>query len=180
MTKKQNEPVADSTSEATEVHRRKRSRMRLALWGLCAVAIVVGGIFGGLGWQQWSAAQARQEALDAGRAAATKLLTYDYRDLERSMDSRMAALTGDFREQYRSMLEDTVLPSALKQKVHTTAKVVSASVVAGGSDEVTLLLFINQTSKAPALKEPLLSGSRVEMTLQNHDGHWLIANLEPV
>lgn len=171
--------ASDPLPDTTEPPRR-RSRAFVVWLVVCALALVAGGVFGGMIWHQRSVDAARQEARDAGRSAAVELLSYDHRNLGQAIERRMTLLTGEFRDRYRAMVQDTVAPAAKARKVATTASVVASSVVQGSTDEVTLLLFVNQRSAAPSLDKPLLTGSRVRMTLRNVDGRWLTADLKPV
>lgn len=159
---------------------KRRSRVLTTFVAIGLVALVAGGVLGGMAWRQQSVSSARQDALSAGNKAAVELLSYDYRTVAQSVDARMNQLTGDFREHYRSMVQDQISPVALEKQIGTTASVVASSVVDGDADRVTLLLFINQSSTAPSLKEPLVTGSRINMTLENSDGNWLISELKPV
>lgn len=167
-------------TETVEEPRRRRSRTLIAFLVISALALAAGGVFGGMVWHRHAVTAARQDAQDAGTREAIQLLSYDYRNLEQTMAQRMDLVTGQFQDRYRSMVQDQILPVARNQQVATTASVVASSVVGGDTDQVTLLLFLNQSSTAPSLQQPLLTGSRVEMTLENHDGRWLTADLKPV
>ena len=152
---------------------------------VCAVigvlALVAGGVFGGMVWRQHTVDTARAEALRAGTSAAAELLSYNHRTLDAAVEQRMGMVTGDFRDRYRQLVTDTVGPAAKARQVVTTSSVVGSSVVDDdGPDQVSLLLFVNQSSEAPGLAQPLLTGSRIVMTLQHVDGRWLTSNLEPV
>ncbi|GAA4548482.1 hypothetical protein [Pseudonocardia xishanensis] len=174
------DPVA-STSSREEPAAPRRSRGMVAALGVALVALVVGATFGGMLLHQRSLETARAEAREAASLAAQQLLSYDYRSLDRDVDLRLDQLTGDFRERYRSMVAGTVAPAAAAQQVVTTSTVVGSSVVAVPDvDHVTLLLFLNQSSEAPSLAQPLLTGSRVQLSLERVDGRWLTADIQPV
>ncbi|MEU7812029.1 hypothetical protein [Pseudonocardia sp. NPDC049154] len=173
--------VAEATQASEVWPSLWRSGPVLVCAVVAVVALVVGGILAGMGVQQHRTETARAEALQAGVAAAQELLSYDHTSLDRAVDQRMDLLTGDFRDRYRAMVQDSVAPVAKARQVVTTSTVVGSSVVGDdGPDEVTLLLFLNQSSEAPALAQPLLTGSRVVMTLQHVDGRWLTAGVDPV
>lgn len=173
--------VGTEKSEASGRHRRvSRSPVFLVLVATCVLAVVAGGVLGGMAWHQHSIDQAKRSAVEAGNGVATTLLSYDHRDLTASMPHRMDLLTGEFKDRYRSMVEQSVAPAATAKQLTTTASVVGSSVVDGTGDRVTLLLFVNQSSATPTLPQPVLTGSRVELTLEEHDGRWLASDLKPV
>lgn len=125
--------------------------------------------------------QARSAGKAAGEKMAVTLLSYDYRAPADDLQRREALLTGHFKDEYATLMKDTVLPAATKQQVTTQTSVAMSSVIsADGPDRVTLLLFLNQTTQSAASKEPVLNGSRVRMTVQRTGGQWRVSELTPV
>lgn len=123
--------------------------------------------------------EARASAIAAAGERLPVLLSYDARDLDDDLAAAIASATGPFREDYRRILETVVRPNARSGTVSTTAVVDGLAVVDGDADRVVVLAFLTQTTTARG-REPDVSQSRVEATMQRVGDDWLIAGLEPV
>ncbi len=53
-----------------------------------------------------------------------------------------------------------------------------AAVRSASTDEVVVLLFVDQTITNATVPAPRLDRNRVVMTLTPHDGRWLVGSLE--
>lgn len=132
----------------------------------------------------------RHSTVEAARAAATEaaeksvatLLSYDHRSLPDDLSDRESLLIGPFKMEYASLVRDVVTPAAQRGQLQSQANVASIGVVDddAGADEVRVLMFVNQTSESTASPDPMLSGSRVRVTMQNESGVWLVSELKPV
>ncbi|GAA4689208.1 hypothetical protein GCM10023215_26730 [Pseudonocardia yuanmonensis] len=161
---------------------RRRPRRAFTVLGVTAVVLaVVAGLFGFFALRQAQIESARGAASAAAEEKVTALLSYDYRTIQNDQGDRGAMVTGQFKDDYASLIADIVGPAASQQQLTTRSSVVSSSVVGtDGTDQVTLLMFLNQTTQSAAKPDPTLSGSRIRVTMQEVDGTWLVSELTPV
>jgi Mce-associated membrane protein len=161
-------------------HRHPRAAV-VGLGSATIVLLAAAAVFSVLAFQQAAAVSARAEAKAAGGQIVTQLLSYDYRTAQQDIAQRSNVLTGHFKDDYTKLMQDSVMPAAVQQQVTTRTDVTSSAVVSNvGSDQVTLLMFLNQTTQSSANKDPVFNGSRVRMTMQKTDGRWLVSDLTPV
>lgn len=88
--------------------------------------------------------------------------------------------TGDFGDDYAKLLDAVVRPDARRHEISTGAVVEASAVVDAADDEVVVLVFLTQTTVSQGGAVPQVSGSRIEVTMAEVDGRWLIAGPEPV
>lgn len=119
--------------------------------------------------------QARTEAVAAAESRAVDLLSYDYRHLDRDFGRAAAGLTGGFADDYATTTESVVRPTAEQVHAVVQAEVVSSSVVRAAQNQVTVLLFVNQTTTSTRVEGPQVDLNRVRMTLQRTGGDWKIS-----
>lgn len=158
-------------------------RPRAVLIALAVVVALLGVLSGVIYQQQHSydvAEQRRQEALQVAKQQAVALLSYRYQTVQQELAREKRALTGQFKKDYTTLVQKFVAPAAKKQNITTNAKIKAASVMLASSERVKVLLFVNQTIRSKASKQPRVAGSRVTVTLEQVDGRWLVSQLEPV
>jgi Mce-associated membrane protein len=124
--------------------------------------------------------RARTEALAAAKSGIVPLLSYTGSSIDKDLAEARRFLTGDFRDEYTTLVNRVVAPAARRDGIVTRAEVAAASVVSAERDRVVTLLFVTQTTQSKALKEQRLDGSRLRITVSEVDGHWLISDLAPV
>ena len=122
---------------------------------------------------------ARADARAEAESRLPQLLGYSSRSLKADLVRANTMTTGDFHDDYSRILEEVVGPTAVEQKITTSVRVDGLGVVEADVDRVVVLAFLTQTTISGA-GAPVLRGSRVEVTMANDDGTWLIAGLEPV
>jgi Mce-associated membrane protein len=123
---------------------------------------------------------ARTGALRAAEAGIVPLLSYTGSSIDADLAEAQRYLTGDFRDEYTTLVRRVVAPVAKRDGIVTRAEVAAASVVSAERDRVVTLLFVTQTTQSTAVKEQRLDGSRLRVTLSEVDGRWLISDLVPV
>lgn len=155
--------------------RRERWTVAVAITAL-AVAIVVLQV---LHLRAERVEDARTEALSSVREGLPGMFSYQHKTLERDLRRAGAMTTGEFRTEYRRLLDDVVLPTARRKSIDTVAEVTGAAVIDASPDEVRVLAFLTQSTSTRGTS-PKIAASRVEVTLRRVDGHWLVSGLEPV
>jgi len=120
----------------------------------------------------------RNDALRAGSAAATTILSYSYQDLEGDMaKARKVMLPAYATSDYEKPLNDRRARIG-KEKLVQTAKVLSASLTSLTKTRASLLLLTDVSVVSGAAKTAApQSVYRVRMTLQRKDGAWLVSNM---
>ncbi|GAA5162818.1 hypothetical protein GCM10023321_48780 [Pseudonocardia eucalypti] len=162
--------------EARERPKRTRRIGVLVLLGL----VLVTGLFAYQARQYQLAGEARAQALTAAKDSVTELLTYNHRTIDRQAADTEKLLTGKFKDDYLAQVRDVVTKSAKDTQVAIQTAVVNGSVVSSKPDHVVLLLFVNQQTTTKASTDPILTASRVRVTLEHQDRKWLVSALEPV
>lgn len=124
-----------------------------------------------------AAASAGQDAQNAARTAAQTILSYDYRSLNSDMAKAEALTTGSFRQQYEADAP-RLLGLAKQAKGVVQANVWQAGIVSESPSQVTVLLFVDQTTTQASNQTPQLSQNRVKMVMQKVGGNWLVSQLQ--
>ncbi len=124
-------------------------------------------------------AAARRDAPPAATDTVTAMLSYSSTTVDKNLDA-VRGLTGAFQDQYRTLVDKTIVPVAKEKGVSTRARVVSSAVLSASADHATLLMFIDQVTISTAVPTPTTTSSRVTVTAIRHDGHWLISDMTPL
>jgi Mce-associated membrane protein len=119
-------------------------------------------------------------ATRAARSSLQAMLTYTPETVASDLEVELDLLAGDFRTQYERLVRDVVAPAAIKGGVTTSASVVDVGVVAADAERVTLVVFVNVTTRGKALGEPRLSGSRLLVKLVKVGSAWHVSGMDPV
>lgn len=120
---------------------------------------------------------ARGEAVRAARTAATAILSYDYRHLDADFAKGRAFTAPPFAQQYAKTTADAVKQVATDTKASVVAQVAAAGVEQASEHRVVVVLFVNQTTTSTRLERPQVDQNRVEMTMVERDGRWLVSQV---
>lgn len=175
-------PAAAAADPADTAARPASARLRprtiTAVLTVCLVAVLAACALVGLNTRRDRAdATAGNGALAAARTSAVKILSYDYRHLDADFAQATALTTGSFRTQYQATTAKAVKDLALRTKAVVTASVAAGGVVSSSADEVTVLLFVNQSTTSNRLDSAKVDLNRVQLTMTRTDGHWLVSAL---
>jgi len=125
-------------------------------------------------------ADAQASALAAANASVPKLLSYKFESVEKDLGDASNALTGDFKDQFVALTQQSIIPAAKQGNIVTSASVAGNSVVSASDHSVTVLMFLNQSTTSKDSPNPKLDSSRVRVNLLQIGDEWLISNLQPV
>jgi Mce-associated membrane protein len=150
------------------------------LGAVVLVVAIVTGFFWYQAGQYERTARARDQALAVVKDSVVQLLSYNFRTIDRQVSDTEGMLTGKFKDDYAALVENTVAQAAKDEQVAIQTAIVNESVVSSNPDRVVLLVFINQQSEGKANPSPILTGSRLRVTLDHQAGNWLISELTPV
>ncbi|KRD06096.1 hypothetical protein ASE48_16245 [Mycobacterium sp. Root265] len=177
------ESTPSPAESATAPQPRSRVGRKFLTYGALAVLIV--GAAGGLGylrWQQWSlesSGSAAQSSFAAASEAAVAILSYQPDTVEQDLTEAESKLTGAFRDSYRSLTKDVVIPGARDKGVSAEASVPAAASVSATPNRAVVLVFVNQTLIVGD-DPPTASTSSVRVTMDHVDGKWLVSGFDPV
>lgn len=161
-----------------------RDRPRTATRVLAGAAVALLGlavVFAVLQVRATQAADAGDTALAVAKESVPNLLSYDHRSIKADLDTRLDEIGGRFKDDYRSLVRDIVIPASDRDQLVTQTSVAAAGVAEPASpDRVRLTMFLNQTSTRAGQQQPTLSGSRVLVTMERDGDRWLVTELNPV
>lgn len=162
---------------ATDQPRRALTIMLVAVLVLGAAS----GLFAYLSHEQSAADSAATDARTAAEQSIVTLLSYDYRTVGNEVAQRQDLTTGQFHDEYGSLIKDVVAPSSQQQQTVTQTTVANSAPTADVSaSRVSVLLFLNQTTTVSGKADPTFSGSRVRVGMNLVDDRWLVADVTPI
>lgn len=144
---------------------------------LLALAVIAATIFGVLLIRQSAADRAGAEALATAQAYAVTVTTYDYQNLDRNFADVLDGATGEFKDQYAGASR-TLRQLISGAKSTSKGTVLAAGIQSQSTDQVVVLVFVDQTITNAVAPQPKIDRTRVVMTLTPHDGRWLVGKLE--
>jgi Mce-associated membrane protein len=179
--------IVDESTHTTEPEKPKRrvDWSRVAAFGvLPGLALVLAMAAGFLKWQDNSVRNsevARIESVQAAKDTTTKMLSYKPDGVEQQLNDARNLLTGDFRDQYTSLINDVVIPGAKEKQISAVASVPEhgAASVSAEPNHAVVLLFVNQTVVV-GQDAPTDTASSVRVTLDKVGDRWLISKFDPV
>jgi Mce-associated membrane protein len=151
---------------------------------LPALALVLALAAGYLKWQDNSVRNsdtARIESVQAAKDTTVKMLSYKPDSVEKELNDARSLLTGDFRDQYTSLINDVVIPGAKEKQISAVATIPEhgAASVTADPNHAVVLLFVNQTVVV-GQDAPTDTASSVRVTLDKVGDSWLISKFDPV
>lgn len=122
------------------------------------------------------AAAARSAQASAERAAEA-VLAYDFRSLEADRDAATRFMTDEYAEQYVATFDAGVTKAAENTRAQVAVEVKGSSVVTTGTDEVKVLLFLDQTTLRSDTAQPRQTLNRTEFRMVREGDSWLVADI---
>lgn len=147
---------------------------------LLVLLVIAAGILAG-----WKASQAADaKATQADRAAATaaaktevpQILSYSYKTLSQDLAKGAADTTGQFKGEFNLEAQQIIEPQVPKQQVVTKAQAAAAAPVDSNGDQVTVLVFVDQSTTSKTQSKPQASQDELRVTMQKVNGKWLVEN----
>ena len=122
----------------------------------------------------------RAEVTRVASDQAVAMLSYEHDTVDDQLAAASSGLTGDFRQQYDTLVREAVAPSAKEKSIDTAVTVAGSSVVSLSDETATVLLFLDQVTTSADTPTPTTTGSRVTVDLTEVDGVWAVSGLTPV
>ena len=152
---------------------------RIAIVALLVVLIAGSGVAAGLWANQASNAKATQAEETAAAAAAKaelpQILSYNYKTLNADLARAAADTTGQFSGQFGVLASQMIGPEATKQQVVTKAVVPVAAPVSSTGNQVTVLVYLDQSTTSKSQPKAQIVPSQVRVTMEKVKGKWLVA-----
>jgi Mce-associated membrane protein len=149
---------------------------------LPVVALAVGAAAGYFRWQAGALQATRAaaaESVQAATDATIQMLSYHPDTVDRDLNAARDRMTGAFRDDYTKLTNEVVIPGAKQKHISSLATVPAASSVSATPDSAVVLVFANQTIVMGS-DPPTNTASSVKVSMEKHDGHWLISSFDPV
>jgi Mce-associated membrane protein len=124
--------------------------------------------------------QARGAALAAANESVVKVMSYNFRTIDRQVAQTRDLLGGEFRQQYAELMNGTLVRAAKTERLAIQTAVDHSSVVSSSPDHVVLLMFIDQQSEADLTPEPAMTSSRLRVAMDQDGGRWVVSEITPV
>jgi Mce-associated membrane protein len=179
--------AAEVTAGAGNVSLHRRIALRAgrvpAAWRITIVVVLTllvaaSGVAAGIMDTQTSNDTATQQERDAAEAAAKtevpQILSYNYKTLSADLARASADTTGQFSGQFGVLAGQLIGPNATKQQTVTNATVPVAAAVDSSGNEVTVLVFVDQSTTSKQQPKAQKNASQLRVTMQKVKGRWLI------
>jgi len=129
--------------------------------------------------QQAELAQARNEALSAGRQIAVDIASYDYRHIDADFTRVSNEATGKFLTDF-STQSAGVRDAIVSVKAVSTAQVASAGTVNVSPHSAQVIVALNRTVTNAQAPKGTNSAFGVQMFLVERGGRWLASAVNPL
>lgn len=115
------------------------------------------------------------EVRSAVTRSVNKVLTYRFDDVEATVRSAEDLLRRNAREEYRRLFTQ-VSANAPEQRLTVTTRVVDTAVLSLTEEHARVLVFADQTATRSG-GEPTHAAAQLLVTVERHDGRWLVTDL---
>lgn len=182
------ETSTESTSAVPAEPSGPRGRLplgRVLLLTMVVAAVVFGAFFGYRGVVEWRQTHgvdgAHEQAAETAASAAETIFTYRYDQLEQYLEDSKDVMTPSFATDF-----ETISPAlndlAPQRKIQVEATTRDSAALPCGDDctrdEAKVLLFVDQARIADGSDVPTVFGNRVELTMVERDGRWLVDDIK--
>ena len=170
----------DTAAKAAPISRRRRLLRRVAAAATALVFVAALAATAYLGWQL----KQRNDTAAAGRAAlavaqsyAVTLTSVDTNTIDQNFNQVLNGATGEFKDMY-SQSAAQLRQVLIDNKAMSKGTVVDAAIKSATKTKVEVLLFIDQSISNVVNPQPRIDRSRVAMTMELIDNHWLASKVD--
>ncbi|RDI47269.1 h domain protein [Nocardia mexicana] len=161
-----------------------KDKLRPILIACAAVLLVAAAVVGGLtGFKVWSdnqADSARSDSVAAARRTVQAMFTYDFHTVDTELPKVGDSLTPTFRKDYMKLVNDVIAKGAKEKELSVQANTQAAGVVSADRSHAVVLLYLNQVTTSKDAPQGNVTPSRVRVSLDKEDGHWLVGQVNPI
>lgn len=178
-------PVVDADRVQAEPGLLASFRLLQILVAVCLVLALLTGVAWWYSTRESSgsasgpitSAQARDSGLQAATSLTEKILSYDWKTLDKDIRGAEAVMGPTFRAEYAKAMA-RVRKQTIKNQVRLEAKAVATSVVSASAHKVVALVFVNQVTTAKGAQNQRLDQNRVLVTLTRGEGEWRVSKMD--
>jgi Mce-associated membrane protein len=170
----------ETAADAGPISRRRRLLRRVAAAATALVFVAALAATAYLGWQL----KQRNDTAAAGRAAlavaqsyAVTLTSVDTNNIDQNFNQVLNGATGEFKDMY-SQSAAQLRQVLIDNKAMSKGTVVDAAIKSATKTKVEVLLFIDQSISNVVSPQPRIDRSRVAMTMELIDNHWLASKVD--
>jgi len=139
-------------------------------------ALTAAGLFGRQWYGQRQLDGARQQALAAARQETVDFVSISAATVDRDLQRISDHATGQFKDEFtRDMAQ--VRTAVVANKVDSQGSALRAALVSSSRSSAVVLVAVDATVKNTNAPDGRLSHYRIQVTLANQSGHWLISQL---
>jgi Mce-associated membrane protein len=117
-------------------------------------------------------------ALAAAKTAIVPVLSYDYRDMDKSRTAAEAYLTDSYKAEYDKLFAVLAQNAPTTKTVVSTNPPVDAGVVRVSPGQVEVLMFVDRPTTNAQTKKPIDYQDQITVTMQQVDGTWLVNQIQ--
>src|SRR5882757_6535152 len=147
------------------------------------IVVVAAAVVAGLCWfvahRQSETLQARIDATNTANKSVVKLMSYNWRSVDRQVDATKGLVTGQFKDDYAHLVQGSIQPTAKDKQAAVQTAILKSSVVSSSPGEVVLLVYITQESQTLANPGGDQTNTALRVSLENENGKWMISELKP-
>jgi len=143
-------------------------------------AAVVAGINGYRYWDDKRSEQSRADAVAAATRTVSTMFTYDHETVDTELPKTAEQMAPEFRADYLELIEKAIIPGAKEKGLGVQATTQASGVVSADRAQAVVMLFLNQVTTSKDSPEGTSTGSRVRVSMDKIDDHWLVASVTPI
>ena len=168
-------PRRGRSGSAERTGRRRWVAPLAALVAALAVLGVVAGVsLRGPGAQE----AAQRAAASQARTSIEQMLSYNYKTIDRQASQVEGLLTGSFRAEFTTAMDQEIKPLAVKNQTVVQARVSDVGVMSATPTRVKVLAFVNQAKVGADQKQPAVDQNRVIATMSKVGDRWLVSRVD--
>ncbi|MDT5079587.1 MAG: Mce-associated rane protein [Mycobacterium sp.] len=174
------EDTEDTGEGASVLPRRRRWLRRIVAAVAGVVVVAVLALSGFLAWQlkqNNDTAAAGRAALAAAQRYAVVLTSIDTNNVDQNFTQVLDGSTGEFKDVY-SQSASQLRQVLIDNKAMSKGIVVDSAIKSATKTKVDVLLFVDQSVSNTANPEPRIDRSRVTITMELVDNHWLASKVD--
>jgi Mce-associated membrane protein len=107
------------------------------------------------------------------------MLTYRAGHVDQDLAAASERMTGDFRNEFITLINDVVIPGAKEKRISALATVPAAASVSASANRAEVLVYINQSTTVGD-DPPTATVSSAQVLVQRVGSQWLVAGFNPV
>lgn len=117
-------------------------------------------------------------AVAAAKTETQQLLSWNYKNLTANTAQGMADTTGEFAGEWKTLVSEYIAPGVKDEDTVTVAKVSDVAPISVNGNEVSVLVFLDQSTTDKKDTKAQVDQSQLQLTMEKVGGKWLIERFE--